>query len=58
MMSQTMSQFNRTCKASNIEHLIEEVEGARGEMNVESLAEEVDIALDSMNDVERVWLRE
>ena len=40
-----------------MENLIEEVEGARGEMNEERLAEEADIAIDSM-DVEREWLRE
>ena len=40
-----------------MENLIEEVEGVRGEMNEERLAEEADIALDAM-DVEREWLRE
>ena len=32
-----------------MENLIEEVEGARGEMNEKRLAEEADIALDSMD---------
>ena len=40
-----------------MENLIEEVEGVRGEMNEERLAEEADIVLDAM-DVEREWLRE
>ena len=38
-------------------NLFEEVEGVRGEMTEERLAEEADIALDAM-DVEREWLRE
>ena len=40
-----------------MENIIEEVEGARGEMNEERFIEEADIALDAM-DMEREWLRE